>query len=243
MHDKVFATFSPVAALGAEESDRHYREVHVPFAQRMLRAREQVVSYHPGRVTAELDLAGGWRQRPTGFRHIVLRFLPGRSLELDDVLHERLVQDHRRCLSDLRSFPVQEEVVVDRLRGQTSLVKHVVELDRPAGADAAAADDRLAQLVACLAAEAGGAFGFRQLLVDRVTGEGATEAVDEPGQRPLRRLLPSTERHAFVELYLDGDAWAQEYLARPGVREALQDPWWASTRVSRVDEECGMDRR
>lgn len=242
-YDKTFSTFSPLAAQPVEESDRHYREVHSPFARRFLREMEQVVSYHTARATAELDLAGGWRQRPRAFRYITMRFLPGRSLELPEELHERIVQDHRSCLRDLRSFRVREQVLLDRLSGQTGTSKHVVELERRAGTSPDEGDRYLDKQLEVLAEQAQGAFGLRQVLVDHVLGEAGTEPVDEPGQRPLRRLLPSTTAHAFVEVYADHADWAEEWLARPAVRAVVQDVWWGVARCYRVAEECGLDKR
>ena len=243
LYDKTFSSFAPLASQPVEESDRHYREVHAPFARRFLREMEQVVSYHTGRVTAELDLGGGWRQRPRAFRFIVLRYLSGRSLELPEELHERIVQDHRSCLRDLRSFPVREQVVLDRLHGQTGLAKHVVQLERRSDTSAEEAARYLAKQVDVLAEQAQGAFGLRQVLVDHVLGEAETEAVDEPGQRPLRRLLPATPVQAFVEVYSDHTDWAREWFALPAVRAVVQDPWWGLVRVHEVAEECGLDKR
>lgn len=240
---KSVSRFQPLAARTVEECDRHYREVHTPFARRLLRGMEQVVSYHTARVTAQLDLAGGWRQRPQAFRFIVLRFLAGRSLEFPDDVHERIVQDHRNFLSDLRAFPVHEEVLVDRLQGQTSLVKYVVELDRRPETSPQDADEHLTAQLDVLLRQADRAFGLRQVLVDRVQGEAATEPVDEPGQRPLRRMLPETGTAAFVEIYADHPDWADEWFALPEVRSVLQDPWWRQARCYRVAEECGLDRR
>ncbi|MCW2613534.1 MAG: hypothetical protein JWN08_528 [Frankiales bacterium] len=242
-YDKTLSTFAPLAALPTEESDRHYREVHAPFARRFLREMDQVVSYHTARATAELDLGGGWRQRPRAYRYIAMRFLPGRSLDLPEELHERIVQDHRSCLRDLRSFRVREQVLLDRLSGQTGLSKHVVELERRPATTPDEGDRHLDQQIEVLAEQAEGAFGLRQVLVDRVLGEAETEPVDEPGQRPLRRLLPSTAAQAFVEVYADHADWAEQWLARPAVRAVVQDPWWGVARCYRVSEECGLDKR
>ncbi len=171
---------------------------------------DQVVSYHTARATAELDLGGGWRQRPRALRYVTTRFLPGLSLELPDELHERIVQDHRSCLRDLRSFLVREQVVLDRPTGQTGPSKHVVELERRPGTDREEADRYLDKQFEVLAGEADGAHGLRQLVVDHVEPEGETAPVDEPGQRPLRRPLPSTPAHAFVEIYAEHADWAEE---------------------------------
>lgn len=242
-YDKTFSTFAPLAALPVEESERHYRDVHTPFARRFLRELDQVVSYHTARATAELDLGGGWQQRPRAFRYIAMRFLPGRSLELPEELHERIVQDHRSCLRDLRSFRVREQVLLDRLWGQVGLSKHVVELERRPGTSPDEGRRHLREQLRVLAEQAVGAFGLRQVLVDHVLAEAETEPIDEPGQRPLRRLLPSTSTHAFIEIYADHADWAEEWLARPAVRAVVQDPWWGTARCYRVAEECGLDRR
>lgn len=243
LYDKTFSTFAPLAALPVEESDRHYREVHAPFARRFLREMDQVVSYHTARATAELDLGGGWLQRPRAFRYITMRFLPGRTLELPEELHERIVQDHRSCLRDLRSFRVHEQVLLDRLSGQSGVSKHVIELERRADVTRDEADHHLDEQLKVLADQAHGAYGLRQLVVNRVQVEVETAPVDEPGQRPLRRPLPSTPAQAFLELYADHADWAEEWLSRPAVRGVVQDSWWGVARCYRVAEESGVDRR
>lgn len=242
-YDKTFSTFAPLVALPVEESDRHYREVHAPFARGFLREMDQVVSYHTARATAELDLTGGWRQRPRAFRYIAMRYLLGRSLELPEELLERIVQDHRSCLRDLRSFPVREQVLLDRLSGQTGLSKHVVELERRPGTSPDEGARYLQKQITVLADQVGDSFGLRQVLVDHVIGEGETAPVDEPGQRPLGRLLASTTAQAFVEIYADHADWAEQWLARPAVRAVVRDPWWGVARCYRVVEECGLDKR
>lgn len=163
-YDKTFATFAPLAALPVEESDRHYRLVHTPFARRFLREMDQVVSYHTARATAELDLGGGWQQRPRAFRYIAMRFLPGRTLELSDELHERLVQDHRSCLRDLRSFRVREQVLHDRLSGQVGLSKHVIELGRRPGTSPEEGTHHLAEQLTVLAEQAADALDRKSVV-------------------------------------------------------------------------------
>lgn len=240
---KTYAHFLPLAALPVHESDRHYREVHTRWARGFLRELPDVVSYATDRVLAERDPAGGWGQRPRAFRFISMRYRPGSHLDLPPELRERVVQDHRNCLRELRSFRVREHVLVDRLRGGTGLAKLVVELDRRPGTSAGDAATRLAGGLEVLAEQAQDAFGLRQLLVDHVQHEAATEPLDEPGQRPTGRMLPDTARSAFVELWFDHTDWADEWLARPAVAAVLQDAWWAAARTYQVHEECGMDRR
>ncbi|MGX4694851.1 hypothetical protein [Streptomyces sp. JNUCC 63] len=241
--DKTVSHFLPLPTVTADEADQHYLQVHTRFARHFLREMEQVVSYHINRAVAEYDLVGGWAQRPHAFRFIVMRFLPGRGLELPEQLRELIVQDHRNFLCDLRPFRVREEVVLDRLNGQTALEKYVFELDRPDGADPEEASAHLRERMAVLAEEASRAFGIRQILVDHVESEGATEPVDEPGQRTLPGTLPATSRQAFVELYFDQREWAEDWFARPAVRGVLQDRYWQPIRGYRVKELCGLDRR
>ena len=240
--DKTFAHFLPLASLGGQECDRHYREVHQPFARRMLRAQPQVLGYSTDRVRAERDLAGGWLARPRAFRYIAMRYESGRSLELPPEVRERIVQDHRRCLRELRSFRVREQVLVDRATGRSGLQKLVLELDRPTGVPAPVGEQRLAGWLDGLQRQADDAFGLRRVVVDHVLGEQATAPVDEPGQRPLGHLLPETRRQAFVEVWFDHLDWADEWLDRPAVAGALLDPFW-TVLVSAVQEECQLDQR
>ncbi|MFB7222743.1 hypothetical protein [Streptomyces sp. NPDC056227] len=241
--DKTVSQFLPLSTVTADEADQYYLQVHTRFARHFLREMGQVVSYHINRAVAEYELGGGWARRPHAFRFIVMRFLPGRGLELPEELRELIVQDHRNFLRDLRPYRVREEVVLDRLNGQTALEKYVFELDRPDGADAEEAAAHLREQMAVLAEEASYAFGIRQILVDHVESEGATAPVDEPGQRPLARTLATTLRQAFVELYFDQREWAEDWFARPKVRGVLQDRYWQPIRGYRVEEQCGLDRR
>ncbi|HJQ42192.1 MAG TPA: hypothetical protein VJ831_03840 [Jatrophihabitantaceae bacterium] len=79
--------------------------------------------------------------------------------------------------------------------------------------------------------------------MNRVLAEAVAEPIDEPGQRTTDRLLPETDKVAFVELYFDARDRSEEWFARPEVRDALFAGSWALARASRVSEECGLDRR
>jgi len=239
---KTISHFLPVSTLPIEECDRHYREVHTRFARRFMRDMDDVVSYHVNRATAEFDLVGDWRQRPRAFRFIVIRTRSG-PLRMAPELAAVLAEDHRGFLRELRNFPVEEQVVVDELRGQTALVKYLFEFDRPPGTHPAEARRMIDGTVAALAAEAGEALGLRLLLANHVLGEREAAPIDEPGQRALPTLLPETCKQAFLEFWFDQQEWAEEWFRRPEVSTALRDPAWALARGYRVDEECGLDRR
>ena len=140
---KSIAQFQPLAGQRRHASDRHYRTVHTPFARRTLRAMPHVLSYHTNRAEAELDLARGWSQRPHAFRFVILRFEPGRSLGFPPAVRAQIAEDHRNFLREFRGFPVEETTVLDRLSGQTALVKYLVEYELPEGnADEAVAVSR-----------------------------------------------------------------------------------------------------
>jgi hypothetical protein len=240
---KSIAQFLPLTGQRPNASDRHYRRVHTPFARRTLREMPHVLSYHTDRARAELDLAGGWAQRPHAFRFVILRFEAGRSLEFPPEVRAQIAEDHRNFLRDFRGFVVDEHVVLDRLSGQTALVKYVVEYERADDADAAQAVARLEDALRAVAAHRPERFGLRQLLVNRVTAEAVAEPIDQPGQRTTDRVLPDTTKAAFVELYFDSRDRAEEWFAQPTVHDALFGGRWHLTRASRVSEECGFDRR
>lgn len=240
---KTLSHFHPASTVTAEQADAYYLRVHTRFARHFLRGMDQVVSYHTNRAEAGYDLLGGWERPPSAFRYVVLRFRPGRGLEPTEELREAIVADHRLFLRELRSFQVDEEVLLDRLDGQTALEKYLFEFDRRDGTDPREAREHLAAGLAVLAEEASSAFGIRQVLVNHVLGEQETAPVDEPGQRPLPRMLPGTRRQAFLECYFDQREWAEDFFARPAVRAVLQDRFWAAANGHRVTEQCGLDRR
>ena len=240
---KTISQFQPLAASTREACDRHYREVHTRFARGFLRELPHVRSYHVGLAESAYDVAGGWAAPPPTFRYVVLRFDPGTGLSIGPDLRDRITQDHRVFLRELRGFSVEEEVLVDRLRGQTSLAKYQFEYDRPPGEPAEVGAARLREQLDRLVALADDAFGLRLLLVDHVLFETASEPVDEPGQRGTGERLAETPRQAFVELYFDQPAWAEQWFVREDVRSALLGEGWGLTCGVRVAEECGLDRR
>ena len=240
---KTISQFQPLAASTRAECDRYYREVHTRFARGFLRDMPQVRSYHVGLAEAGYDVGGGWAAPPRTFRYIVLRFDPGASLAMGAELRERITQDHRLFLRELRAFTVEEEVLVDRLTGQTSMVKYQFEYDRPPGEPVETGEKRLREQLERLVPLADEAFGVRLLLADHVRFESGSEPVDEPGQRSTGKRLPETSRQAFLELYFDQSEWAEEWFRRDDVRSVLLGEGWALSHGVRVTEECGLDRR
>jgi len=244
-YDKTLSTFNPLTARGREECERHYTEVHTRFARHLLRDRHHVVSYHIDRAVAQYDVRGGFGQRPDAWRIVILRLQPGTRLGLSSEEQEQVVQDHRNCLRDLRSFRLSERVVLDELRGQTALVKYLFHFERAPGEEGVRGDaERLGEIADQLARRAeDGDVGLRLLVQDTVLSEQATEAVDEPGQRSIGRLLEQTTKVGFLECYFDEQEWAEDLFVLPDVRALLLDPHFAAVRGYRVEEGCGFDHR
>jgi hypothetical protein len=211
-----------------------------------LRDRSHVVSYHIDRAVAQYDIRGGFGQRPDAWRYVILRLQPGARLGLSSEEQEQVVQDHRNCLRDLRSFRLSERVVLDELRSQTALVKYLFDFERAPGArgDTGGDTERLGEIADRLAGRAAdGDFGLRLLVHDTVLGEQATETVDEPGQRSIGRVLKQTTKVGFLECYFDQQEWAEDLFLLPDVRALLRDPLFAAVRGYRVEESCGFDHR
>lgn len=243
---KSIAQFQPLAGQRRGVADRHYDRVHTPFARAVLREMPHVISYHTNRAHAEFDISGGWAQRPRAFRFVILRFTPGRSLEFPPGIRARIAEDHRNFLREFRGFAVDEETVLDRLAGQTALVKYLVEYEAPQPLVPPEAEAEIARLRAALAAAADrpAHYGLRQVLLNRVRSEAISEPIDEPGQRTTDRPLPETTKVAFAELYFDARDRAEEWFGQPAARAAVLGTGdWALARATRVVEECGFDRR
>ena len=240
---KSIARFDPVSSHPVDESERHYSAVHFPFAQRLLYDMPQVVSYHTNRVLRQYDLCGGWNQRPTAWRFVLLVFDAGRGLEFTREINELITQDHLNCLKSLRSCGVEETTVLDRLSGQTTLGKYLIEFDRAPSVGAVEADARLGAITEGLLEHFRDAFGTRLIRSNRVSVEGEAEAVREPGQRSTGRVLPETDKHAYLEIYVDDTNWGDDVFARSDVRALLREPCFSTLAVYHVEERCGIDRR
>jgi hypothetical protein len=171
---------------------------------------------------------------------VVLRFLPGETLAFTPEQNEMVAQDHVNCLYRLRSCEVEEEVVLDRLNGQLTLSKFILEAERQPSIDADDAWPAFAELAARALAAMQGAFGARRLILNRVLNEVDCQTLDVEGQRPVGVLEHST-RLGYVEAYFDHWRWGQEALGPLAAGGALLAPELADVHLLRVEELAALD--
>jgi hypothetical protein len=239
---KVVTRFDPTPQRTPQECERHYRAVHVPFAQDQLRPMPGLVSYHVNRAVAQADVAGGFAQRPTAWRFVVLRFALGHALAFDAHQQATVNADHVNCLNRLRSCPVRERVALDRRSGQPTLVKFLVEVDADPRADPEQAAAAWHATVDTVHDAMAAAFGARLLLVNDVLGEGVTEPVAVEGQAPTGVIGP-TDKLGYLECYFDHERWGREALGPLAAAGRLRRPGLAGPAVLQVREECALDLR
>jgi hypothetical protein len=239
---KVFTRFDPTPQRTPQECERHYRTVHVPFAQDQLRPMTGLISYHVNRAVAQADVAGGFAQRPSAWRFVILRFTAGHALAFDAHQQATVNADHVNCLYRLRSCPVRETVELDRRSGQPTLAKFVVEVDAEPGADPDQAAAAWGATIDAVRNAMDGAFGARLLLANEVLGEGRTERVAVEGQRPTGVIGP-TDKLGYLECYFDHERWGREALGPLARAGGLRRPGLSGPAVLHVREECALDLR
>ncbi|MDT9591637.1 hypothetical protein RDV89_01065 [Nocardioides zeae] len=236
--------FQPSALRPREESERHYLEVHSPWAVRVFRDHPGLLAYHTNLVLGQWDIDGGFRRVPDLWRYATMRFGPEGG-EFSASVGRMLAHDHQNFLRDLRRFDVTETVVLDRGTGQLSSDKYVVVVDRPERLDPRAAATALEELVARVADAFAEQYGARRLVDNRVLREGENVALAEPGQKPTGRTVEGSRRMAYLELYLDHQVWGEELFAGPALRGLLEDSPFAPDSVTayHLAERAPHDRR
>jgi hypothetical protein len=237
---KMISRFDPALRHGLQEAERHYRDVHFPYARQLLLSKPQVRSYHINRVLKQLDLAGGWNQRPAAWRFVFLTFDPARGLEFDNETALRIANDHLNFLRCLRRTPVTERVTLDRLGKQTVLQKYLIEMDcgRQSWSDAPPIVQDIERTVTEAAAEL---TGIRLVRCNRVLHELASESIEEEGQRATEHVLATTDKLGYVEVYTDDEYWGEALFALPQVFPGIQRTG-LQINIYRVEERCGVDR-
>jgi hypothetical protein len=237
---KSIGRFDPTPSRTPEECERHYTQVHVRMAQDLLRPMPSLLSYHTNRAVAQADVTGGWNQRPRAWRFVVLRFTPGATLAFTPDQNEMVAQDHVNCLYRLRQGDVDEHVLLDRVDRQRTLAKFMIEADRAVGAAADIAWEAFSALADRVRDAMDGAFGARQLILNRMVNEVECEPLDVEGQRPIG-LLEDTTRVGYIEAYFDHARWGEEALGGLAGSGVLRDPALADVNLLRVEEQAPLD--
>jgi hypothetical protein len=239
---KVIGRFDPTPSRTPEECERHYTRVHVRMAQELLRPMPSLLSYYTNRALAQADVTGAWEQRPRAWRFVVLRFAPGETLAFTAEQNEMVAQDHVNCLCRLRSCEVEEAVLLDRLDGQLTLAKFMIEADRAPGVEPEQAWQAFAELADRVQAMMNGAFGSRSLFLNRVVNEVECEPLDVEGQRPIG-LLEETTRLGYIEAYFDHRRWGEESLAPLAANGGLRQSSLVDVNLLHVEEQAPLDAR
>jgi hypothetical protein len=240
---KRFGRFDPVSDRSREECDRHYRDVHVPFAGRMLLGHEGTVSYHTARALGEYDVTNGFAQQPTAWRYIVLRYQAGRNPSVTKQQADLMAQDHLNFLSRLRSCAVRERVLVERRSAQTALEKYIFEYDRAADVGAADALERFRTVIDELMTKTTLARTARLVIANEVLSEQETAPLREPGQLALPRNRAETDKVGYLEFWFDSTAAAEDYFVAEEVGATLRPAGFAVRTGYHVEERCVIDRR
>lgn len=241
---KSLIQFQPSALVPREQCERHYLEVHSPWALREIRRMDDMVAYHTNLVLGQWDLTGGFHQAPDLWRFATMRTRPGGQKGFPASVMPFLSADHENFCRELRGFQVKETTWCDRRSGQLSSDKYVVVLDRPDGLDDAGAASAVDRVESTLAELVEGAYGARLMVSNRVVSESEYDDRREPRQEITGRVGPSS-RLAYIELYFDHQAWGEELFAGDAVRDLLVDTGFAPgcAAAYHVLERAGHDKR
>jgi hypothetical protein len=243
---KTFARFLPPPRLGLDEAERHYTRVHVPLARRLLAEDASITSYSAIRALRQLDANGDWEARASAWRFATQRFEPiAGTTAFDPRVRQRLARDHVNCLYDLRRCEVDEEIVLDKMRGQVSFASYLIELDRLPTASHGHAHGEARALVSLLSSAAEHIHGVRQITRNTVIRETLAEPLRDERQILTDSFLPETDKVAYVEVLADEEWSGTELFAEAAVAEwfAAAPHSFAIAACYRTEQMCGFDKR
>lgn len=243
---KAINRFDPVARQSFEASERHYLEVHHPFARKMHREADIVQRYVANRALSMYDINGEFSRAPLAWRYVIqLRRddLPDAQSFLPRDMREAIWNDHINCIRNIRSLEVEAETVLDRCTGQMVFVKYLFEfhgnptVSRESG-EAWYVRDYLPAMRKLLA----GAFGFRKLDTNRALRQAAVTALKEPGQILTGEYLPPESVYRIEEYWFDNATWGGDFFRDPAVLKLLNAPQLGRLEGYLVEERCGVDK-
>jgi hypothetical protein len=236
----------PVPTRARELAEAHYVEVHVPLSRRFLLLDPAQVAYSTLRARRQLDIAGGFYDATKAWRFIV--FLEDPSVPAREPtpaqrrLRRLLTDDNPLVIGESIRCEVEEEVLVDRLSGQTSFVKALLEFDRHPGRSPAESEAELRRFADELADRARASPGTRLLVANwarrqqrqRMRADGGYEVTD---------WEPAGPKVGYLELLFDNPAAAADLLGAEEVIDAVFGPAFADAGAYLVEERCEFDRR
>jgi hypothetical protein len=223
--------------------------VHHTFARAEFQQLPALIGYHPNRAVGKFDLNGCFEERPDAWRFVVTRFeAPDGAAHtvgfMPEWLRDLFYADRKSCIGSVAACDVDEHVVVNRLTGQTSLVKYLfLHLPEQYGSAAEFAAHYRDHHLPVLTGAARTAPGLRLFISNPVLQE--ADMVDRPdGTMAYTGGYRDTAgTYCFDELYFDHEGLAAEFFTSAPVLRVLRDSPVGKLCGYHVEEKCGVDRR
>lgn len=243
---KRISRFQPPVAVGRDRAERHYADVHHPFARRLFREHGDLLTrYVANRADRQHSLRGRFEEEPTAWRFVITEVdddVPDASAWLPAWAQPLIWDDHRKCIASIEAWEVDETVVVDQRCGQVSMVKQLF-LYAAADTSGGGVERYLAEHVPALAELFAQAFGARLYLSNVVRRQAATSDDFGAGAAYTGGYAPQASMMAVAETYFDAAEWAEEFYSSAAVVRLLQRSPWARVEGYSVTETVGVDKR
>ena len=240
---KTVAFFDHLPSRSAEDCNRHYTRIHVPFIVGMMETTGIGRVYRTAEAEAQRDLNGGWGQRPDIWRSVSIKvaFTDGGG-EMPERSRLAIEEDHRRFLCNLRTYVCREEILHEDLSGRPTTTKFALEMCAGEGREAPQGD-QLDALVDDLREVASDSDGVALVVANRVRRQEQARAIDERGQGFTPGVfLDHPDVTAIFELYFvsrrEGERCLDRLWPRLADHADLGDP-----RAYRLAEVGQLERR
>ena len=211
-----------------DESERHYMVVHHTFARdQFRRVATDVIGYHANRAVGQFDLNGRFRERPDAWRFVVTRWESRDSHTvgfMNETLRNLFYADRPNCIGSVAACDVEEEVMVDRMTGQTSLVKYLFRYAPQQFGDRETFDSyyRSKHLPALLEALATTA-GVRLFVTNRVLREAELADREDGTMEYTGAYLDRPSTYVYEEYYFDHDGLGDDFFSSEAALALLRD--------------------
>lgn len=243
---KRMSRFQPPVAVGRDAAERHYAEVHHPFARRLFRDHgDQVHRYVANRADWQYSLNGRFEEAPSAWRFVIT--------EVDDAIADAsawipswaqplIWRDHDKCIQGIEAWEVDEQIVVDHRCGQLSTAKYLF-LHEVSSAWSGQREHYLASHVPAFGRLLDDAFGARLYTANVVRRQAATSDEHGPGASYTGAYRDAATVVGLDEVYFDNGDWAAEFFGRPEVVALLRDGPFGRVEGYQVHETVGVDKR